>query len=109
MKRRGTKDYAHSVKKRSKRSYDPTTSELSTVTGSITFKHNDPNQNHVEPPFFTASIKNDVRPLSSLQLYDNEPELDNYGTFRNKGPYIIIDDDVEHVCHRKYQDMATEL
>lgn len=132
------------MKKRSKkRSYDPTASEISTTTGSITYKHNDPNQNdiipndtnnannNIEPYYFTATIKNDERPLnkattayeivdysggslqnatvSAIQQQQSANDSDSYGTFR-KGPYIIGNEDIgQHVCHRKYEEMATEL
>lgn len=107
---------------------------MSTVTGSITFKSNDPKTNennlqNLEQRFFTATIKNDSRPLSiastQLNAFDNkccsqdddnknnDDDNDNkegYGTFNRKGPYIIChEDNIGHVCHRKYDEMATEL
>ncbi|XP_019766343.1 sodium- and chloride-dependent neutral and basic amino acid transporter B(0+) isoform X3 [Dendroctonus ponderosae] len=41
----------------------------------------------------------------------NDENSEGYGTFRNKGPYII-DGDIGHVCHRRYDnehEAVTEL
>lgn len=140
MKRRGTKDYAHSVKKRSKRSYAPALSDISTTTGSMSYKQQEETSNYKEPFYFTTKFINDERPLRITSLIDtldspnssnyrnvssypgskrninpmanlkqdvNEDE-DSYGTFR-KGPFIIQDDNIDHVCHRKLSEDATEL
>lgn len=55
-----------------------------------------------------AAAANEENNRNSLGISEQPNEQESYGTFR-KGPYIIADNDVEHVCHRKHHEMATEL
>lgn len=57
------------------------------------------------------SYKTNLNPLSRpktiTDLNVDGSNSEDYGTFR-KGPYVI-NDDVGHVCHRRYSEEATEL
>lgn len=172
LKRRGTRDYAHSVKKRSKlsKSYNPALSDITVATISGTYK-NDQNQNtirmsdssssYIEPAYnYVANVKTfsnppmkvtalvdtldqpvkggynnnlearanggyninlekatggykmNLNPLAQQNnVYENANDgsaSEGYGTFR-KGPFVINDDGVNHVCYRRYSEEATEL
>lgn len=182
LKRRGTRDYTHSVKKRREpygKTYVSTISDSSTLSrGSpSSYDKNDHNQNNISPvitsnygeplriqvnspypsqhsriysdssnqyekPLRVTSIVDTLDPPDVYSAYLNKrntyPNADykaninplslpvpintfgdmqnesstseGYGTFR-KGPYIIPDDNVAHVCHRKYSEpeISTEL
>lgn len=156
LRRRGTRDYAHSVKKRSKlaKTYTPASSEVSTATPSGTYNRNDPNQNTLnakngtsvdsyvysntltrknENPLRITSLvdtldrpgsflnakqtgavlyKTSLNPLAQSKVYEDDLQIqddnEDYGTFR-KGPYIIGSTNMDHVCHRRNSEEATEL
>ncbi|XP_030753330.1 sodium-dependent nutrient amino acid transporter 1-like isoform X1 [Sitophilus oryzae] len=48
---------------------------------------------------------------TSKKIQDSDDHSEGYGTFRNKGPYVIEGDDIGHVCYRKYSkdEEVTEL
>lgn len=58
-------------------------------------------------------IRHSYPATSPFKVVDatGDENSEGYGTFRNKGPYII-DGDLGHVCHRKYDnehEAVTEL
>jgi solute carrier family 6 (neurotransmitter transporter) len=70
-------------------------------------------------PSFTINIRNtydgfrtNINPLSRTHAVDihDSSNSEGYGTFR-KGPYIIPESHITHVCHRRYSQSedATEL
>lgn len=69
------------------------------------------NNRHTYP---NSNYKTNLNPLSiPVNTFGEQTEgstSEGYGTFR-KGPYVISDDQVEHVCHRKYSEpeISTEL
>lgn len=169
LRRRGTREYTHSVKNRSKyspRKYVPASNESSINTDSIAYRKNDQNQNNItlmnlstynEPYYPVNNIQNkhlpntsiprplrvtslvdtldpprnetngrsisvyyggsdykvSINPLANLNKIKVDPQSDGgtsegYGTFRN-GPFVIDGEDVDHVCHRRFSEEATEL
>ncbi|XP_022909976.2 sodium- and chloride-dependent neutral and basic amino acid transporter B(0+) isoform X1 [Onthophagus taurus] len=134
LRRRGTRDYTHSVKNRSKydvKKYVSNTSDSSMNTDSIAFRKSDQNQNNLslmnlknfgesKPSRITSLVDvlepnpiNNTAQRSSLgNRNDDGGQSEGYGTFRN-GPYIIGSDEAGHVCHRKdnksYFEEATVL
>ncbi|XP_017786840.1 PREDICTED: sodium-dependent nutrient amino acid transporter 1 isoform X2 [Nicrophorus vespilloides] len=153
LKRRGTKEYTHSVKNRSKynsKSYTPTISDSSTISGTLTYKKGDQLKNYesylrsnsYEKPLRVTSLidvmdstpintfqrnsvsggyKTNYNPLANvnntqtvqvsyLDGHTDGSTSEGYGTYR-KGPFVIEDDGLEHVCHRRssFNEQATEL
>lgn len=113
LKRRGTKDYAHSVKKRSKRSYAPALSDISTTTETMSYKQQDPNQNtfkevtnYKEPFYFTTKFINDERPLRITSLINtlDSPVSSNY---RNASSYPSSKSNLNPMANLK-QDLSEE-
>ncbi|XP_076272961.1 solute carrier family member bloated tubules isoform X3 [Rhynchophorus ferrugineus] len=65
-------------------------------------------------PFTTGQESTDnIRhtfPGKIADKYLEDETSEGYGTFRNKGPYVIEGGDIGHVCYRKYGvDEVTEL
>ncbi|RZC22675.1 bloated tubules, partial [Asbolus verrucosus] len=69
-------------------------------------------------PSFTVNVRNTynggfkthINPLSRTHEVHDSSNSEGYGTFR-KGPYIIPDTNITHVCHRRFSQSedATEL
>lgn len=59
--------------------------------------------------FVLSRYKRNLNPLARTNAHADFAGSEEYGTFR-KGPYVI-NDEIGHVCHRRYSDMeeATEL
>ncbi|CAH1996957.1 unnamed protein product [Acanthoscelides obtectus] len=135
LKRKGTKDYTRSIKKSKKMA---ALSDLSNTAVDGMYKDNHKQSirtngsnvynevlDHLNGSLRVTSIidsfdlnhyntteENRVKnlnPLSRTNSYMNASTFEEYGTFR-KGPYII-DDNVDHVCYRRYSDAedATQL
>ncbi|NP_001137203.1 bloated tubules [Tribolium castaneum] len=138
LKRRGTGGYTRSVKRNAKKATQNRTSNSSTEYVEPYYLQNEqnPTQNGVKPlrvtsivdsldppsPVITVNIRNtysnnrfktSINPLSRTsahEIQDSPNSGEGYGTFR-KGPYVIPETNITHVCHRRFSESedATEL
>ncbi|CAH1284311.1 unnamed protein product [Diabrotica balteata] len=131
LKRKGTKDYTKSIKRTKKLAVAEAFKEkeeklekqsTNTSNGTNIYSelnesnniHKKPHQNE-RPPYRVVSLSDAnfiqfngrKNPLARREVVSMP---DEYGTFR-RGPYVIEDEQVDHVCFRKISDHedATEL
>ncbi|XP_066250792.1 sodium-dependent nutrient amino acid transporter 1 isoform X1 [Euwallacea similis] len=83
---------------------DPQTDAADTKHHHHHLKHHHHHRNsfpvNTEQPQDNEVIRHSVPVTTNIKIVD-DANSEGYGTFRNKGPYII-DGDIGHVCHRRY-------